>query len=353
MYPRLQLIALGLALLSGCSLDFLSQKRVHFSEHSAHESSGVTSFSYPSTLRASTIFFSLSPSTPAEVRRELIGLSERLTATSSAYELCAASSRPKKVGGPTYDCRTEQSALTKARSDLENLSGRWGNVRILAEPPPDVTAASNMNLELGSSTDVASAVAFQLGLGLGENIHQSQLSKESDVKRHLAYRLSEALINYPELMADHYPKLMSELINYTPAPDAASPSLAEDGNDRVALEGPLSVIPNITDEVLEKLPLTIPLDQLGVDGLRKYLQSFSSDMTGNIQGVTGLVVNHVAPLRLWPGDDTEQLGVLKYGSGVKELDPGAAAKPGWALVEVPQPGGAPPIRGWVKKSAIK
>lgn len=203
--------------LAACSL--FPQQNVRFSEHEVSRGDGVISMSYPATLRASTMSFALRPDIPPYAFNQLIGLRAELTDARSQLERCQTR---KNTRIPIF-CGDEHSAVDAANAKIADITAVWGKVRILAEPPPDAAASVNVVLKgnAGTTGTPESAEA-----SLNTTITQIKLATESDVKRHMAYRLNEALFNHPTLIQGSYVSLFREIVNYsptmTPAPSAAA-----------------------------------------------------------------------------------------------------------------------------------
>lgn len=207
------LMALALAvLLPGCGI--LSQKRVAFSHHSA-ASGEIHSFSYPASLRASTIHMGIDPSIPEHAMEKLIELREQL----EGYNDALARADTNEVNGLTQK-------IEATRKEIGALQRVWMRPRILAEPPPDV--ATNLTFKITPLSDGQSAPLPEIDLG--ETAEHTKLTAESDVKRHLAYRINEALFNEPERIGGElYKTLMLALIQQSYAPqECASSKTADD-----------------------------------------------------------------------------------------------------------------------------
>ncbi|MCK0536624.1 hypothetical protein [Alcanivorax quisquiliarum] len=198
--------------LSGCLL--LPQKRATFSHHSA-ASGEIHSFSYPASLRASTIHMGIDPSIPEHAMEKLIKLREQLEGYND--ELARAD---------TNEVNDLTPKIEATRKEIGALQRVWMRPRILAEPPPDV--ANNLTFKITPRGNDQPASAPEIDLG-ATSVEITR-AVESDVKRHLAYRINEALFNEPERIGGElYKTLMLALIQQSYAPqECASSKTADD-----------------------------------------------------------------------------------------------------------------------------
>lgn len=188
-------------LLSGCKAAWLPQNRVMFSNHPV-ESNQFYSQSYPAKLRASSIHFALSANIPAGV---YTAYGKKQT------EMLAAQAKLNALPEKSQDRETIQKEIETLRKEMRLLVQDWVRPRILAEPPPDVAESMKFLLDFNPT----GAVMKQAGVKAETStaISQISLSAESDVKRHLMYRLNEALFNEPEAILPIYGTLFTAIVN--------------------------------------------------------------------------------------------------------------------------------------------
>ena len=209
-------------ILVGCTRYQFPQRLVKFSDHEM-EPGKLLSMSYPADLRASTLSLRLSPDMPESVRNDAGLIWSEFQQATSELENCER--------GPTIDfstgCEAQEKRVEKLSDDFAQLAAIWGNIRILAEPPPDVAVTADLTFDLGKdadNSDIVKATAAAEAVA-----KQINLSNESDVKRHLMYRLNEAFYNNPTWDDDKYAALFTEIVRHkpTPTPPMSSPDFAQ------------------------------------------------------------------------------------------------------------------------------
>ncbi|WP_353180328.1 MULTISPECIES: hypothetical protein [unclassified Salinisphaera] len=217
----LSALLIGLILV-GCTRYQFPQRMVKFSDHEM-EPGKLFSMSYPADLRASTLSLRLSPAMPQSVREDAALIWSEFKQATSKLETCESG----LTKGFATKCETERKRVEKLSNDFAQLAAIWGNIRILAEPPPDVAVTADLTFDLGKDADKSDIVkATAAAEAVAKQIN---LSNESDVKRHLMYRLNEAFYNNPTWDDEKYAALFVEIVRHkpTPTPPSATPDFAQ------------------------------------------------------------------------------------------------------------------------------
>lgn len=192
---------------TGCGT--LPQKRVFFSPHNAADAE-LYSMSYPATLRASTVFFETNPNIPDTHYDKLTSLRKQLAEKKRALAI-----RPTGKPGE-HEPSPLIGEIEVLEREIRMLMRGWSRPRILAEPPPDMAESLKFLLKL----DANSTGKPGGQIDAGTTLMQVTLAAESDIKRHLTYRLNEAFFNEPEIMADKYVDLFKAIVNMKVEPSA-------------------------------------------------------------------------------------------------------------------------------------
>jgi len=185
---------------TGCGT--LPQKRVFFSPHTAADAE-LYSMSYPATLRASTVFLETNPNIPDNHYEALTKLRQKLAEKKRELAI-----RPAGKPG-TYTPPPLVGEIENLEKEIRMLMRGWSRPRILAEPPPDMAESLKFLLKL----DANSTGKPGGQIDASTTLLQVTLAAESDIKRHLTYRLNEAFFNEPEIMADKYVDLFKAIVN--------------------------------------------------------------------------------------------------------------------------------------------
>ncbi len=197
---KLMLFVFLVVFLSGCN--FIPQRRAMYSSHKGK--GGVLSYSYPAELREANIFWEYNNLNPLpyqseEVKKLYSQISENIRIVLTEKQESKKLEARKKL-----DTLYEQlaSVLPKSR-----------RIAILAAPPPDISVTQKgINISVKGEKALEGITASIEGL-LAQAAQGIEKSTESDVKRQLAYRLNEALINFPEFILPVYAELFKAIVN--------------------------------------------------------------------------------------------------------------------------------------------
>lgn len=193
---------------TGCGVEAMyGQKLARFKVHNKNKENGsfggdVLAYSFPAELRETNI------------QQRSMASCELLMNNPNIKHIHDAVSKELNVIFSTQSSADQKTqARAKIREYVEELSVLIGErTLILAAPPPDVSLTPDgINLTINGGEYLKGAEATINGL-LGQTAEAISKSTESDVKRHLAYRLNEALVNYPEIIGPVYADLFRELI---------------------------------------------------------------------------------------------------------------------------------------------
>ncbi|SBV37324.1 hypothetical protein STPYR_12254 [uncultured Stenotrophomonas sp.] len=205
---RMSAVILSACMVAGCGT--LPQHRVFMSPHSAADAD-IYSLSYPAELRASTLFFGLHPDTPEETRQRISKARSEWAKKKLEYDALPSTSNQRTV---------VRKQMEELRKEIRLLTGGWVRPRILAEPPPDV--ATSLKLTVKVPVEANGKVTGEVDAST--SIQQIALATESDVKRHLMYRLNEALFNEPEAILPIYQTLFTAIVNLQVPAASSGPS---------------------------------------------------------------------------------------------------------------------------------
>ncbi len=150
-------------------------------------------------------------------------------------------------------------------------------VYVLAEPPPDsVITAKQAKFALPLSVPAVGGIAV---VTPEQVLNRYARSNESDVKRYLAYRLNEALINFPDRIGPHYAEIMLAIIQQRV--EQPSDSLKQQKPDDVSGKDVKADAKADANKNVKKLAATLPskLDLSKKDKSAKAVQEVTSSGT--------------------------------------------------------------------------
>ena len=196
MNVQVILAPMTVLVFTGCSL--FPQRNVRFSSHDQADGKSIV-FSYPSELRASTIVKIAKPASAEEIA----------VLRQSAEQIESLSKE--------LDSKQNDPELLRRKAVLEDQLNRQMSLvfrtAILAEPPPD-TVVNLSKITFAPKVTNPAGVGGDLNLEASQQVMKIDISDEANIKRHMAYRLNEAMLNFPEVVGPIYGALFTKILEH-------------------------------------------------------------------------------------------------------------------------------------------